>query len=251
MFKKLPKSGICSGMLNSSYNCKNVGQKCSCEGACTENCLKPDYKESNKKPTVCTCVAVDSLEPNGFCSDTRPCCNCQSQSTGSCICTYGELAIRIPNAPKNCSALEKSKAPNATKFDACQYREGQVCECKRNTNTGQKECFCRNTLKKIPPFSPRSHPYECCNVDSDCIAHSELYCYCTNYENNTYVKKISRSSIATLSKLEFDDNAVEKLCTAVYAHPPDISCHPFGYKANCALGFCNLKQINLYYTKVQ
>ena len=238
VFKELPNSGICSGMLNSSYQCTNVGQKCSCKTDCDET--KTQNKENSTTKSECVCVDVDPLS-NGDCNYCK--------SYGSCICTYGEFAIRIPNAPKKCRTLEKSQTPNTIKFDACPYRVGQVCECKRNPNTGQKQCFCRNTLKRIPPINLRSNPYVCCNDDSDCIEHSELYCYCTNYANNTFVKRVSRSAIEKLPKEEFDYNAVEKLCYA-YGLPPDISCHTFGYKANCVLGFCNLKQINLYYNNV-
>ena len=211
-------------MLNSSYQCTNIGQKCDCKTDCDGT--KTQCNGSNTNKSECVCVDVDPLYFNNVCID------CESYSYGSCICTYGEFAVRIPNAMT---------------FDACPYREGQICECERNPNTGQKQCFCRNTLKRMPPFNLRSNPNVCCNDDIDCIDQSELYCYCTNYANNTYVKKIERSAIEKLPKLEYNYNAVEKLCYA-YGHPPEISCHTFGYKAICSLGFCNLKQINLYYT---
>ena len=145
--------------------------------------------------------------------------------------------------------MEKSLTTNTKKFETCEYLEGQICACEgTNINTFHERCFCRDTLKQKPKFILKSNPNECCNVDSDCIEHSQLYCYCTNYVNNTFVKNVHRSVIANLPKEEFDKHAVEKLCYA-YGHPPDISCHTFGYKANCMFGFCNLEPINLYYNK--
>ena len=237
-------------MLNSSYNCHNFGQKCRCESDCTKNFSKTDYHGSSAKKSVCTCTDVNVI-PEYSIDD---CDDCQSKSFGSCICTYGKFAIRIDKAAKNCSALEKSLAPNSKKFDACPYREGKICECKRNPNTGKKQCFCRDTLKRIPPFSLRSNPIECCNDVSDCIDHSELYCYCTNYKNNTHIKMVSRSALAKLPKEELEEEfgltTLEKLCNT-FGHHTGISCHPFGYKGSCFKGFCNLKPVNLYYNKIR
>ena len=67
-----------------------------------------------------------------------------------------------------------------------------------------------------------------CKEDNECIEHSELYCYCTNYVNNTYVIKVSSPEISELHKEKFEYvegefeiehiwkfvKAVEKLCNA-------------------------------------
>ena len=225
VFKKLPKSGICNGILD-HYKCKNIGQKCHCKDKYTQNCSKTDYKGGNTKKSECVCVEVDPFKEDN-CAACMP----------NCICTYEEFAVIIANSD-NCKALERSKGKNTEKFNACPYL---VQNPEMNL---PKECFCQSLSKRVPPFNIRPDPYACCNEDIECIEHSELYCYCTNYINNTYVKKVSRSAIAKLPKKEFDINAVNKLCYS-YGHPPDTSCHPFGYKVDCVLGFCKLTSINL------
>ena len=148
---------------------------------------KTQYKGNNTKKSECFCVDVDEHYSSGAYN------NCKSD--GSCICTYGQFAVRISNFLKNCKAFEKSQTPNTATFDACPYHTGQNVngtrtittftfwptygsKCKRNPNTGEKQCFCDDNSKQIPPFNLRPNSYACCNDDSDCIEHTELYCYC-------------------------------------------------------------------------
>lgn len=231
MFKKLPSNGICSGILkNSSYQCRNVGQRCYCH--------------SRFDSGLCTCVPVDPFGP--YLPDCKASTDCGSYV--DCICAYGEFRIRINNGPKNCSALTNlppHSRKSSSKLDSCPYRIGQDCTCERNPNTGKKQCFCRDANPFMNRrFTSRPQLGRPCSVNSECLAQTELYCYCTNHVNGSKVENITSSALANLAELSYE--SVEKLCY-VYGKPPDLSCHPFGYKASCREGFCRVTPVNLYF----
>ena len=220
LVKRKPKTGICAGTLNNTYNCLNAGKKCRCI-----------------KDGECKCVEVDPLIP----ITVDNCDTCATYSNKACICNYKDLRVKIDTTEAKCSSLIKSKSQCYTRFDSCPYQVGQECKCEFNRNDQQDQCFCRtrNQFQTIPPLNARPNPNTTCAGDDECNKYNELYCYCTNSDNSTFLKE--------LSHLQPGD-AVEQVCTERYSQPPNIVCHPFGYQAQCIGGSCALSAINLYNT---